>query len=203
MAAKVKKGELLRQRIVAEATRLFAAQGLRGTSVQEIADAVEISKQRLLYHFPSKEQLHQAVVEAIAEQWKDLLPGLLGAGVKADGEVGQSLSPLFDFLRAQPDAAKYIIRDLISEPREAVDQLGILVWPWMEHMAETIRRGQQDQEIDADLEPMPFMVLVGLLALVQVVVFPPGKDPGPGGDELQQSVQREFDRLLKARLQPK
>ncbi|HNC99806.1 MAG TPA: helix-turn-helix domain-containing protein, partial [Myxococcota bacterium] len=43
--------EQLRERIRSAAIQLFAAQGYLGTSLQEVADAVGISKQLLLYHY--------------------------------------------------------------------------------------------------------------------------------------------------------
>ena len=66
MAGRVTKGDLLRQRIVEASLKLFADQGFRATTVQQIADEVGISKQRLLYHFSSKEELHRAVLEGVA-----------------------------------------------------------------------------------------------------------------------------------------
>ena len=138
MAGRVTKGDLLRQRIVEASLKLFADQGFRATTVQQIADEVGISKQRLLYHFSSKEELHRAVLETVADQWKELLPVLLGAAVRG-GEMASRLAPLLDFLRNQPHAARYVMRDIISPEREAVNTMGQLVWPWVEQLAEENR----------------------------------------------------------------
>jgi AcrR family transcriptional regulator len=48
--------------ILDRAAALFARRGFAKTSVQEVADAVGLSKAGLLHHFPSKEVLHQAVL---------------------------------------------------------------------------------------------------------------------------------------------
>lgn len=50
-------GEDKRERILAEALRLFSVTGYRGTSLADIARAAEISKAGLLHHFDSKEAL--------------------------------------------------------------------------------------------------------------------------------------------------
>jgi AcrR family transcriptional regulator len=48
--------------ILDAAAGLFARRGFAKTSVQDIADAVGLSKAGLLHHFPTKEALHAAVL---------------------------------------------------------------------------------------------------------------------------------------------
>ena len=55
-------GRARRDEIVDEAIKLFAAGGFRGTSLQEIAGGVGISKATLLHHFGSKDSLLIAVL---------------------------------------------------------------------------------------------------------------------------------------------
>jgi AcrR family transcriptional regulator len=52
-----------RREIIAAAFEAFARGGFRGSSLQEIGDAVGMSKPGLLHHFTSKEELLQAVLE--------------------------------------------------------------------------------------------------------------------------------------------
>jgi AcrR family transcriptional regulator len=51
------------EQILDRAAGLFARRGFAKTSVQDVADAVGLSKAGLLHHFPSKEALHAAVLE--------------------------------------------------------------------------------------------------------------------------------------------
>ena len=48
--------------ILDQAAALFARRGFAKTSVQEVADAVGLSKAGLLHHFPSKDALREAVL---------------------------------------------------------------------------------------------------------------------------------------------
>ena len=73
-----------RERILVEATRLFALRGLDGTSLQDIADAVGMRKPSLLWHFRSKEDLHRAVLDALLSRWNDALPKLMRAAARED-----------------------------------------------------------------------------------------------------------------------
>jgi len=60
--------------ILDRAAALFARRGFAKTSVQDVADAVGLSKAGLLHHFPSKEALYEAVVaqaEALGDRVLD------------------------------------------------------------------------------------------------------------------------------------
>ena len=57
-AATLRKQEI----ILAEAERQFARFGFEGVSLDSIAAALELSRQNLLYHWPSKEELYRAVL---------------------------------------------------------------------------------------------------------------------------------------------
>ena len=48
--------------ILDSAAALFARRGFAKTSVQDVADAVGLSKAGLLHHYPSKDALHEAVL---------------------------------------------------------------------------------------------------------------------------------------------
>lgn len=53
-----------RGRILAAATASFGARGYDSTSLDALADELGVRKQTILYHYPSKERLLEAVVDA-------------------------------------------------------------------------------------------------------------------------------------------
>lgn len=57
------KAEAVRQRIVAAADQLFYQQGYENTSFSDIADAVGISRGNFYYHFKTKDEILNAVIE--------------------------------------------------------------------------------------------------------------------------------------------
>ena len=87
MELKGERGALARQHIVTEATRLFAALGYGGTSVEAILQACAISRGGLYHHFAGKAAVFTAVAEAIEE---DVLRRLAAAGREA-GDAGAAL----------------------------------------------------------------------------------------------------------------
>ena len=59
--------------VLKAAARLFATRGFRHTSVKDVAEAVEMTKGAVYFHYPSKEALAVAVVEAHYAEWPKLL----------------------------------------------------------------------------------------------------------------------------------
>ena len=62
------KGEERRAAIVREAIRLFAESGFRGTTTRKLAAALGVTEPVLSQHFPSKEDLYRAIIEAKAAE---------------------------------------------------------------------------------------------------------------------------------------
>ena len=50
-----------KDKLLSTATVLFSKNGFYGTSINDVAAEVSVSKQGLLHHFPSKEKLYAAV----------------------------------------------------------------------------------------------------------------------------------------------
>jgi TetR/AcrR family transcriptional regulator len=61
-------GEERRTSLVEEASRAFALHGYTGASLDQIANAVGVRKQTLLYYFPSKDALLAACLAAAGER---------------------------------------------------------------------------------------------------------------------------------------
>lgn len=67
---KAEQSDASRGRLVAAATDLFAEQGYRGTSVQQIGERAGISRGSIFWHFGSKEGLLLAVVDRAFASWE-------------------------------------------------------------------------------------------------------------------------------------
>lgn len=61
----MEKGQNTRRHVLEVATRLFAKNGYERTSIEDVLAATELSRGALYYHFPSKEKLFEAVLEAL------------------------------------------------------------------------------------------------------------------------------------------
>ena len=88
------KGRERRARIVADATKLFAAGGFHSTSLRDIAECAGISKSTLLHHFVSKEELLTAVLVHRDQQ-------ILAVPEPSDGGARAELLSIVDAARQQ------------------------------------------------------------------------------------------------------
>src|SRR5574337_2168910 len=68
--------EQLEQDILAAAKRLFANRGFGGVSLDHVAREVGVSKQNLLYYFPSKEELYRRVLHSVLDVWLSYMDAL-------------------------------------------------------------------------------------------------------------------------------
>ncbi len=55
--------------ILEAALEVFASNGFRGSTIDQIADAAGMSKPNLLYYFSSKEEVHQKLIERLLDVW--------------------------------------------------------------------------------------------------------------------------------------
>src|SRR4051812_42040683 len=131
----------VRAAVVRAATRLFAAHGFDGTALQDVADAVGVSKPAVLHHFASKERIREGVLEAILEHWQKTLPRLLLAATASEDRFEAVFGELHRFFAADPDRARVVLRETLDRPAEARRLLVGPVRPWLDAVAGYIRSG--------------------------------------------------------------
>jgi AcrR family transcriptional regulator len=153
------------KQILAQATRLFAARGFDGVSLQEIADAVGVTKPTLLYHFPSKDDLRKKVLEAVLAHWNDVLPALLQAATSGKGQFDAILAETIGFFAADPDRARLVLREALDRPDGMLPLLKEWVQPWAAIVSGYIRKGQEQGRVHLDVDPEAFVVSVVNLVL--------------------------------------
>jgi AcrR family transcriptional regulator len=79
---------LKRERIMEAATRLFAAQGFHGTSVDAIAASLGVTKPFVYYHFKDKAQ----ILTAICRRGAELTLGAIKAAETSPGTAAERLA---------------------------------------------------------------------------------------------------------------
>jgi TetR/AcrR family transcriptional regulator len=191
----------VRSRTLATATRLFAAHGFEGTSLQAIADGVGVSKPAVLHHFSSKEELRRAVFEEILAHWQETLPRLLIAATASEDRFDAVFGELRRFFAADPDRARLVVREAFDRPAEVKRLLRGPVRTWLGAVAGYIRSGQAHGHHWADVDPEAYVVLMMnfvVAATAAANVFVAAIDDS--GTEAHARVERELGRIAKASL---
>ncbi len=150
----------VRLQVLHAATKLFAAHGFDGTSLQDIAAAVGIRKPSLLYHYPSKEALRLAVLDNVLERWNDVLPRLLMVAAGGEPPFAAVMDELVAFFTADPDRARLLVREILDRPADMRQRVTTHVTPWVNAIADYIRRGQQRGDIHTQVDPEAYVLQV-------------------------------------------
>jgi AcrR family transcriptional regulator len=108
----------VRARLVAEASRLYAAGGYAGLSFGTLAARVGITKASVFHYFPTKDALAVAVFDALGERlegrahaWFDAPPASYAARLE------RALAGLVDFYGADPVNAQLVCHGLLEVER--------------------------------------------------------------------------------------
>jgi AcrR family transcriptional regulator len=155
----------VRSATITAATRLFAAHGFDGTALQDIADAVGVTKPAILHHFPSKEHIRQAVLDGILAHWNKILPRLLLAATASRDRFDAVFGELHRFFATDPDRARLLVRESLDRPAELRKVLRGAVRPWLSAVAQYIRAGKEAGRHHVDVDDEAYV-----LHMIQLVV---------------------------------
>ena len=184
----------VRAAVIKAATRLFAAHGFDGTALQDVADAVGVTKPAVLHHFPSKEHIRAAVLDGILEHWQGTLPRLLLAATAGEERFGAVFGELFRFFSSDGDRARVVLREVLDRPAEAKKLLAGPVRPWIQAIAGYIRAGQAAGQHHADADPDAYVV--HMLELVLAATAASAVTTATLGPSEHESARARYDREL-------
>ena len=192
--------------IVKQATRLFAARGFFGASLRDIARAVGIRKPSLLYHFPSKDELRQSVLEQMLAHWNEVVPKILRAATSGHEQFDAILQETTKFFCADPDRARLLLRELLDRPAEMAPLIANHVEPWARIVSDYIRKGQEQGRVQPDVDPEAYVTSVINLVLCGIAIHGvtnqllPPKEPTENPPPVPQRYLDEMLRIAKSSL---
>ncbi|MBU6502406.1 MAG: TetR family transcriptional regulator C-terminal domain-containing protein [Burkholderiales bacterium] len=106
--------EQLEQDILAAAKRLFAKRGFGGVSLDHVAREVGVSKQNLLYYFPSKEELYRRVLHGVLDVWLSYMDALSHRADDPEQALREYIAGKLRFSREHPDDSRVYANEVIS-----------------------------------------------------------------------------------------
>ncbi len=185
--------DTIQERILTEATRLFAERGVAGTSIQSVAEAAGITRPTLVYHFGSKEGLRNEVLATLMDHWRNELPRIMAAASNSGPTVDALLGALFAFFRSDPSRARLLLREMLDRPGPMGALLRETVQPWTTLLTGAARTGQGTGVVRKALDPESFTVLV-IASAVGVVAIGDHTaalmNPEPSTNQLESELKR-------------
>lgn len=113
-----------RSAILDAALEVFSRGGYNGASIDEIAQAAGISKALIYEHFPSKKDLHGALVDRHVQQILMALSRAAGTDEPADVRLRRGVDAFFEWVETHPAAFRLIFRDTFeADVAEVLQQL--------------------------------------------------------------------------------
>ncbi len=141
------RNDAQRQAILDAACLLFIEKGFGGTNINDIADAVGVSRTALYYYFPSKESMLEALTDEVTEKASQLAQSVSRRdGLPADEALRQLVLQHAGLILSHPLQFRVVERSETSLPepqRSAAQHARRAV---LDHFVQVIQRG-----IDAGL----------------------------------------------------
>jgi AcrR family transcriptional regulator len=180
------------------ATQLFARHGYEGVSLQAVAERVGVTKQTLLYHYPSKDVLRRSVLDQVFSHWRERLPQMLEAVTSGHGRFEALTEELIRFFESDLDWARLLTRELLDNPKGMRELIASNLRPWIMLVAQYIREGQQGGLIYEDVDPEAYVLEVVILVIAvvagQAVLSAGLSSPKPG------AMRAELTRMTRTAL---
>ena len=118
--------------ILAEAVRLFAEHGYEGTAIADVAERAGLSKQNLMYYFPTKQALYTRVLDDVLDDWLAslaILANLDDETREPDDVLRAYVAAKLKFSREQPLASRVYAIEVIGGAKLYGEQIRRRVVP--------------------------------------------------------------------------
>lgn len=100
--------------IAGHAVRVFAECGYEGTSIATIAEQAGLSKQNLMYYFPTKQALYQRVLDNVLDDWLERMEHLAHPEHDPHDVLRAYVQAKLRFSREQPWGSRVYAMEVIS-----------------------------------------------------------------------------------------
>lgn len=115
-------------KILFEAEKQFAQHGYRGTSLDIIAAALNMSRNNLLYYFRNKDDLYQAVLDDILNSWLESMSDITHKD-SPEKAIKQYVKTKLEFSRMCPTGSIVFTREIMAGAPNYKDKLSTYVIP--------------------------------------------------------------------------
>lgn len=150
--------EVNERRILSAALDIFASQGFKGSTIDQIAEKAEMSKPNLLYYFRRKQDIYRTLLEHTLTDWLAPLEPL-----SADGDPIEQISAYIrlkmELSRANPKASRLFANEMLHGAHMIGDVLSTSLKSLVDEKAGVID-GWIDQGRLAPVDPYHLIFMI-------------------------------------------
>lgn len=137
--------------ILHAALQQFSIHGMSGTTMEQIANAADLSKTNVFYYFQSKEDIYDVILRDLLELWLQPL-----RDISAEGDVftmlGDYIAQKLVFSRDHPEASRLFCLEMVRGAPLLGPKLGQELRPLMAEKVAVVR-GWIDRGLMAAIDP--------------------------------------------------
>jgi TetR/AcrR family transcriptional regulator len=133
--------------ILREAVRLFAERGFEGTPIAEVAERAGLSKQNLMYYFPTKQALYGRVLDDVLDDWLARMACLADPAQDPADVLRAYVKAKLQFSREQPLASRVYAMEVIGGAKLYGEQIRDRVVPLLRQDIAVFERWIADGKI--------------------------------------------------------
>ncbi|WP_119153534.1 TetR/AcrR family transcriptional regulator [Caldimonas tepidiphila] len=168
--ARVNDPERTMQDILEVATREFAAKGLSGARIDEIAALTRTSKRMIYYYFGSKEGLYIAVLEEAYRRIRSIENQLHLEDLPPEDALRKLVAFTFDYQLANPDFIRLVMTENIHNGEFLAQSRSIqdLNVPAIHAVQAVYERGRDAGLFRGDIDPVDLHMSISALCFFNV-----------------------------------
>ncbi len=122
------------QQILLGAEAIFARDGYSKTRLEDVAGFAGISRPSLLYHFKSKENLYEALVEHIFQDLGEVLLQGMSSHSLFEKQLEDVILTFCRFMEARPGIASILVREMVASEGPGLERLKELGAPLIQNV---------------------------------------------------------------------
>ena len=138
------------QEFIEAATQLFAEKGYNGTSIQDLANALNLTTASLYYHMNGKEDLLFRVLESGMANFLDGLELIFQSDLAPSEKLRQAVANHVDFVLSNPTAVAVFLRERRFLPGPQEEQYSARVDRYDEMFSSIIKQTMSAGDIPRD-----------------------------------------------------
>lgn len=160
----MKKSEITKNKILVAAEEAFAAKGLYGARVDEIAEIAEVNKRMIYAHYGSKENLYIAVIDELYSRMSEEESELLNRDTGSVEAVNMVIEHYFDFLIKNPGFVKIVMWENLNEASYFnKSSARYMKTTAMELLGEKIRQGIESGVFREDIDVKETVMTINMM----------------------------------------